>query len=122
MWLLAGLWGWLAGGALVLGALAGWFFALPVRLTAGVMAFGSGVLLSALSFDLMEEARRRGGLLATALGFLVGAVLFSGINMLLAQRGAKHRKRSQGHQPSEHQHEGSGLAIAVGALLDGIPE
>jgi ZIP family zinc transporter len=122
MWLLAGLWGWLAGGALVLGALAGWFVRLPVRLTASVMAFGSGVLLSALSFDLMEEARRRGGLLATALGFLGGAVIFSGINALLARRGAKHRKRSQGSQPSEEQHEGSGFAIAVGALLDGIPE
>jgi len=38
----------------------------------------------------------------------------------VACRRAKHRKRSGGRQPSEQ--EGSGLAIAVGALLDGIPE
>jgi len=42
--------------------------------------------------------------------------------MYLSRRGAKHRKRSGGQQPSESQQDGSGLAIAVGALLDGIPE
>src|SRR4051812_13095916 len=70
MWFTAGLWGWLAGGALLIGAALGWFFRLPLRLTAIIMAFGSGVLLSALSFDLLEEAHRHGGLPATAAGFL----------------------------------------------------
>lgn len=41
---------------------------------------------------------------------------------MLARQGAKHRKRSGGQQPSETENSGSGLAIAVGALLDGIPE
>jgi ZIP family zinc transporter len=122
LWLTAGLWGWLAGGALILGAVLGWFVELPALVTATVMAFGSGVLLSALSFDLMEDAMRHGGLAATGLGFLAGALLFSGIDALLARRGAKHRKRSSGRQPSETEQPGSGLAIAVGALLDGIPE
>jgi ZIP family zinc transporter len=118
----AGLWGWLAGAALLIGAALGWFVRLPLRLTASVMAFGAGVLLSALSFDLMDEAQRRGGLLATAAGFLLGAAIYTGANVLLAKRGAKHRKRSSGKQPSEAEHSGSGLAIALGALLDGIPE
>lgn len=43
-WLIAGLWGWLSGSALLIGALVGWYVALPVRLTAAVMSFGSGVL------------------------------------------------------------------------------
>jgi len=107
---------------LLIGAALGWFFRLPLRLTAIIMAFGSGVLLSALSFDLLEEAHRHGGLPATAAGFLLGAALFTGINYLLSQRGAKHRKRSHEKQPSENEAPGSGLAIAVGALLDGIPE
>lgn len=121
-WLTAGLWGWLAGGALLIGAAVGWFAKLPVRLTAAVMAFGSGVLLSALSFDLMDEARTHGGLLATGGGFLFGAALFTIINFLLSRRGAKHRKRSGDQQPAEAEQAGSGLAIALGALLDGIPE
>jgi ZIP family zinc transporter len=121
-WLLAGCWGWLAGGALLIGAALGWFVRLPVRAAAGVMAFGSGVLLSALSFELMDQAQQRGGLMATATGFVAGAVVFTGANWLLAKRGAKHRKRSNGTQPSESEEEGSGTAIALGALLDGIPE
>src|SRR3954469_1493874 len=122
MWLMAGLWGWLAGGGLLVGAAVGWFLRLPQRLTAGIMAFGSGVLLSALSFDLLDDAQKNGGLLATGGGFLFGAALFTGINYLLSRRGAKHRKRSSGKQPSESEASGSGMAIAVGALLDGIPE
>lgn len=86
------------------------------------MAFGSGVLISALSFDLMDEAYHRGGFLFTAAGFVAGAATFTIANWALAQNGAKHRKRSGDQQPSEEEHEGSGLAIALGALLDGIPE
>jgi ZIP family zinc transporter len=86
------------------------------------MAFGSGVLISALSFELMEEAFEEAGTGAAAVGFLVGAGLYAGANALLARRGAQQRKRSGDHQPSEEEASGSGAAIAVGALLDGIPE
>jgi ZIP family zinc transporter len=116
------LWGLLAGGALVIGAAIAWFLTVPQRLIAGVMAFGAGVLISALAFELMEEAYERGGFDSTAIGFVGGAAVYTFANWILAQRGAKHRKRSQGQQPSEDEDSGSGLAIAVGALLDGIPE
>lgn len=116
------LWGLLAGGALVVGALIAWFLTVPQRLIAAVMAFGAGVLISALAFELMEAAYERGGFDSTAIGFVGGAAVYTLANWVLARRGAKHRKRSQGQQPSESQQGGSGLAIAVGALLDGIPE
>ncbi|CAM3245742.1 ZIP family metal transporter [Nocardioides dubius] len=122
VWLQAGAWGLLAGGALVIGALIAWFVAVPRRVVASVMAFGAGVLISALSFDLMDEAERAGGLPATALGFLVGAVVYVAANVLLARYGAAHRKRSGDQQPSEQEQAGSGAAIAIGALLDGVPE
>jgi ZIP family zinc transporter len=122
IWAQAGLWGFVAGSALLIGAAIGYFTALPERLVAGIMAFGAGVLISALAFDLMDEAYKRGGFLATGIGFFAGAAIYSGANWLLAHRGAKHRKRSGNQQPSENEHSGSGLAIAVGALLDGIPE
>jgi ZIP family zinc transporter len=115
----AGLWGLLAGSALVLGALVGYAAAIPQRAIAFVMSFGSGVLISALSFDLMDEAYRRGGLPSAAAGFLGGAVVYTVANIWLSRRGAKHRKRSGEQQPSD---SGSGAAIALGALLDGIPE
>ncbi len=115
-------WGFVSGGALVLGAAVGYFIAVPSRVVAGVMAFGSGVLISALSFELMEVAFKEAGLTATATGFLIGAAIYAAANRLLTIWGAKHRKRSGGHQPSEDDQSGSGVAIAVGALLDGIPE
>ena len=121
-WLQAGLWGLLGGGALVIGALVAWFVRVPQAVVAGVMAFGSGVLISAVAFDLMEEAAATGGLGPAAAGFVGGAVVYLAANALLARRGARHRKRSGDQQPSESEQEGSGAAIAVGALLDGVPE
>jgi ZIP family zinc transporter len=122
MWAQAGFWGFAAGAALLIGAAAGYFLKVPERLIAAIMAFGSGVLISALSFELVDEAYREGGFDATALGFLAGAAVYTAANWYLNHRGAKHRKRSGKQQPSEAEDSGSGLAIAVGALLDGIPE
>jgi zinc transporter, ZIP family len=122
LWLWAGFWGLLAGSALLVGAAAGYFARIPRRLIAGITAFGSGVLISALSFELMDEAFHRGGFASTALGFLAGAAIYTAANVYLNHRGAKHRKRSGGKQATEADSAGSGLAIAVGALLDGIPE
>jgi ZIP family zinc transporter len=122
VWLEAGLWGLLAGGALVVGALIAWLLPVPKLVTAGVMAFGAGVLISALAFDLVEEAEATGGLRPTVLGMLAGAVAYVAGNVLLSRRGARHRKRSGDQQPSEEEQQGSGTAIALGALLDGVPE
>ncbi|MGW4534903.1 ZIP family metal transporter [Nocardia sp. NPDC004340] len=118
----AGGWGLLAGAALVMGAGLGYLVQVPAKLVATVMAFGSGVLLSAVSFELIDEAHARGGLAPTTVGALAGAVVYTGANSALARRGARHRKRSGDQQPSEADQEGSGTAIALGALLDGIPE
>src|SRR3954468_4110568 len=121
-WTEAGLWGLLGGTALVIGALIAWLLRVPDAVVATVMAFGSGVLISAVAFDLMEEAARVGGLGPTAVGFLGGAVVYLAANAALARHGARHRKRSGDQQPSESEQQGSGAAIAIGALLDGIPE
>jgi zinc transporter, ZIP family len=121
-WLEAGLWGLVGGAALVLGAAVAWFVHVPAKIVAGIMAFGAGVLISALAFELVDEAVREGGAVATAVGFLAGAAVYVAANALLARHGARHRKRSGEQQPSEDDQPGSGAAIAIGALLDGIPE
>ncbi|MET0779624.1 MAG: ZIP family zinc transporter [Candidatus Saccharimonadales bacterium] len=119
--LLAGFWGLVAGSALLIGAVVGYFFKLPKRVSASIMAFGAGVLISALAFGLMDEAYGRGGFEPVTLGFLGGAVAYTLATWMLNRHGGRHRKRSA-NQPSEKQQSGSGMAIAVGALLDGIPE
>ncbi|GAB2790327.1 ZIP family zinc transporter [Hymenobacter luteus] len=133
-WAVAGFWGLVSGSALLLGAAIGYFAHVPQRLIAAIMAFGSGVLISTLSFDLMEEAYRQGGFDATAVGFVGGAAVYTFANWLLARQGAKNRKRSGKHQARERQavQQGqteasdpgsdNGMALAIGALLDGIPE
>ncbi|BAT53861.1 zinc/iron permease [Nostoc sp. NIES-3756] len=131
LWSKAGFWGLVGGSALLLGSAIGYYVNIPqramssdkpLRVYAAVMAFGAGVLISALAFELMDEAYKRGGFDSTAIGFISGAVVYTAANWFLSHQGAKHRKRSGEHQPSEEENSGSGLAIAVGALLDGIPE
>lgn len=120
--MLAAFWGFVGGSALLLGAAVGYYTHLKQRIIAGIMAFGSGVLISALTLELMNDAYKRGGILYAGLGFLLGATIYTLANLYLATRGAKHRKRSGGQQISEKQESGSGAAIAIGSLLDGIPE
>ena len=119
----AGFWGLVGGSALLLGAGIAYVAKLPQRLIAAIMAIGSGVLISAVAFDLMDEAYKRGGFDSTALGFVGGALVYTMANIVVSRAGARHRKRS-GSNPKASQSgdSGSGLAIAIGALLDGIPE
>jgi len=123
-WLAAGGWGVLAGSALLVGSAVGYLAKVPAKVIASVMAFGAGVLLSAMSVDVIAAVRERGHLLACVLGLAAGATIYTGCNVLLAARGARHRKRSGASvaQPSEQQQAGSGSAIALGAFLDGVPE
>jgi ZIP family zinc transporter len=124
MALKAGLWGLLSGSALLIGAFAGWYVPMSKRIVAGIMAFGAGVLISALAFELMDEAWQRGGFTPVAGGFLGGAALYTGLNLLLAHGGARHRKRagSEHRDKDKATNPDNGAALALGALLDGIPE
>ena len=106
----------------MIGAAAGYFVPIKARIVAGIMAFGSGVLISALTFELMSEAYKQGGFDSTVLGFVAGAAIYTLANWLLARQGAKHRKRSGQQQPSEAEDDGSGMALAIGSLIDGVPE
>lgn len=114
----AALWGLVAGGALLVGAAIGYFIKLPKVVSASVMAFGIGVLISALSFDLMEEAVAAGGVGAALIGFTLGGGIYALANAALAKSGARERKVSTRTAGAV----GASLAIAVGSLLDGIPE
>jgi ZIP family zinc transporter len=89
------------------------------RLALGlVMAFGAGVLLSAVSFELVEEAFAQSGLLRdVAIGLFAGCAAFSLGDYAIDRMGGGDRKDIDGAAA-----DGSPLAIVLGIVLDGIPE
>jgi len=119
-WASAGLWGLLAASSLILGAAAAYLVTLPERITAGIMAFGCGVLISAVAYDLLEDGFQEGGIWPIIAGAIVGTVAYTLADWLIARNGGQDRKRSGNQQ--KNRKEGGGLAIAIGSLRDGIPE
>jgi zinc transporter, ZIP family len=98
-------WGALAASSLVLGAVLGTARRWSDAQVGAVLAFGAGALISAVSFELVEEGLAIGGSGWVAAGLAAGAVAF-----YLADRAL------------ERSSAGGGTALALGAFLDGIPE
>lgn len=121
IWVQALFWGFLGGFALLLGALFGYYIKIPQKIIASIMGFGAGVLIAAACFALIEEAFNLGGFDSTLIGFALGVLIFTGADLYLSRNGAKHRKTSDKSSVAKDYDE-SGSAIAVGAVLDGIPE
>jgi ZIP family zinc transporter len=120
---MAAAWGLLVSLGLIAGAVAGLYSPLRHRGITRVMAAGAGILIAAASLDLIASAVRSAGATAAGVALILGAAAFSGANALIAAK-AQHRKRCGEcvAQPSESNAPGSGLAIAVGTLMDAIPE
>ncbi|MCD0501782.1 ZIP family metal transporter [Bordetella petrii] len=116
----AGLWGLLGASALVLGAALAYLLRLPRRVTSGVLAFGCGVLISAVAYDLLAEGFKLGGFAPILGGALAGSVIYTIANWLVTHHGGRRRRRRASGPSADG--ESSGTAIAIGALLDGIPE
>ncbi|MFZ3589638.1 ZIP family metal transporter [Bacillus sp. DJP31] len=113
----AAMWGGIAGSSLVLGALLGIFKDIPNKVSAFIMAFGTGVLIGAATFELLTNAVKEGGILFPSIGFLGGATIFIVAELLIMRKGGHERKRSK-TSPAGH----SGLAIFIGSIIDAIPE
>lgn len=111
-------WGAVGGAALLVGAVVGVWWPLGARIVGMIMALGAGVLISAVAFDLVEEAvDTADGEGWVAAGLAAGALTFFVGDAWIDRMGGDDRKSVDGAQA-----EGSGLAIALGAVLDGIPE
>ena len=96
----AALWGFLAASALPLGALFATRYTLSTRTIGAIMAFGAGTLITAVTFELVDQAFRRADLWPVVLGLGMGAIAFT----------------------AGDADDDGGLPIALGAALDGIPE
>jgi len=115
--LVAALWGFVGGFALLVGAVLGLTLRTPPRVLGTVMAFGAGVLISAVAFELVEEPFTTAGAAPVLAGLAAGALAFYVGDALIDHGGGRHRKRSGGQQAG-----GAAGAIVLGAMLDGIPE
>lgn len=113
----AAAWGLLGGSSLLIGAAIGIWTDLPSRAIGMVLAFGAGTLVSALTFELTDEAYALGGADSVALGLALGALTFFAGDALIDRRGGEMRMSQMGEQS-----EGSSKALLLGAVLDGIPE
>ena len=110
-------WAFLAGSALLLGAVAALGIKVSRTLVGLALAFGAGALISAVAFELSIEAFEQGGGPLFAAGLAAGGLTFFAGNRWLRTHGAK-RTRVTVKQGSQ----GQGLSIVLGAMLDGIPE
>jgi ZIP family zinc transporter len=110
-------WGTLAASSLVLGAALAFARRWPARQIGLVLAFGAGALISAVSFELAAEGIRVGSIYATAIGLGAGALVYFGLDGSIARRFSGGRGRAGRADASD-----PGVALALGAFLDGIPE
>lgn len=112
----AAFWGLVSASSLLLGALVGLRVRLSDRVHGLLLAFGAGALISAVGVELAAEGLAEGSVLTLAGGLAVGACLFVGGNVLLERRGpGRERRVADGSAVA-------GGALALGALLDGVPE
>ncbi|MFE6075905.1 ZIP family metal transporter [Paenibacillus sp. NPDC057886] len=117
MWT-ACMWGGISASAVVIGALAALFLKIPERVIGWIMAFGTGTLIGAATFELLGDALNDGGIVPTAIGFTAGAVVYTLFDLLISAKGGAGRKRS-GKKEDWNQ---SGLGIFAGTVMDAIPE
>jgi ZIP family zinc transporter len=96
------------------------------------MAFGSGVLIAALTFSLIEEAFNLvNAIPPVIIGFILGGISYSIANRILDKRSKgfsgnssslpRHRKKSHGENAGGGK-SASGLSLLVGSIMDNIPE
>ena len=115
------LWGLFGASGLLLGAALAIKLNIPKRILGLIMAFGVGVLISAVAYELVEEAFNSYISLSqgwtVALGLAAGALVFFTGDILVDKMGGRRRKEQEASYA-----EGSGVAILLGTVLDGIPE
>lgn len=121
---------WWAFVAMAPAMLAAWYglsYKPGKKLIAMFLAFSAGLLISTLSFDLVEEAAEASGVTIAMVGFLIGVASYLGINTLVEHLGIIRRTSTECGglgklTPQQREQRNVSLALVVGALLDGIPE
>ena len=111
-------WGLIATSSLAIGGLIGASVPISKKWLGVIMAFGAGVLLSAVAYELVfESIKIAGGSGFPSSGFFAGALVFFGSDELIGRLGAANRK-------SIDASHGSNLVVPMilAIMLDGVPE
>jgi len=106
------LWGVVAASPLLVGAALALLRTWPPRGLGIVLGFGAGALMASIAFELWEEGLDLAGPIPLIIGVVGGALAYFIADRILDARAAK----------SKNQGSGAGVPLALGALLDGIPE
>ena len=115
----AAFWGAVGASSLLIGALIGLLVRLPSVVIGLVLGFGAGTLISAVSFELTEEAYAQGGADAVVIGLALGALAYYLGDSAVEKHGAMQRMSSV---DSKAVSASASTALLLGAVLDGIPE
>lgn len=103
-------WGSVAAVSLLVGAVLALVRQWRAGVIGAVLAFGAGALVASVAFELAQEGLRIGGPVSVAVGLALGALAFFGADQAVGRIGG----RSGGGS--------AGLPLALGSLLDGLPE
>jgi ZIP family zinc transporter len=112
----AAFFGALSALTLLVGALIAYAVKPAPRLTAAIMALGSGLLIGSVAYDLVGEATQSLGIVAVSITLMLGAGVFVLGSRIVERSGARQRKHPQ---PTT---EGNPKAMVLGSVLDGVPE
>jgi len=113
----AAAWGLIGASSLLIGAVIGIKARLSEPVIGLILAFGAGTLVSAVAFELTEEAYRLGGADVVAIGLALGGLAYYTGSVVIARRGGGNRMRPEGRSDAD-----ASSALLLGAVLDGIPE
>ena len=105
-----------------MGAAIGIRFSPPRTVTGVLLAFASGALISALAFELFEEAFHLGGAARSGLGLLAGAAVFVSVDTWLDRRTTGEHGPHQREVAASGASHGVGFALLAAVTLDGVPE
>lgn len=90
----AGIWGFLGSFPLVIGAILGYYFNSSKQISSSLMVFSAGILSSAVCFEILFEAYHYGGLLPTVIGFIIGVIIFTLMDITINHLNKKQEKNN----------------------------
>lgn len=116
-------WGMFGASSLLIGAVIGLALPIPTRLIGLILGFGAGTLISAVAFELTDEAYALGGADTLTIGLTLGALTYFVGDLAIERRGAERRMSPERrHEGPPGQKANVSSALLFGAVLDGVPE